>query len=328
MLRLCLLLCLLLCGCGKGRIVLTTGFGEDEVFRVEDEHCSRAEVLVYLTNLHSQYESAFGSGIWQAKAGDTDLEQSVKQTVLARLAKIKLMNIMAGLHQVSLDKEEERKAAEAASAYYQSLSPEEIAVMDGVNEEQIRMMYEEYAVADKLYRVLTQDVDTEISDDEARIVTLHQLVLYCDSRTEEAQLRLAEELRERCVAGEDFDSLAHNYSEAEDLTLLLAKGQEAPLIEQTGFSLAEGELSSPVVTEKAVYLFRCISTHDREQTEERKKLLAEKRKKEAFDARYDEFAGSRECHLNEELWNGIEPVTGEGIDTADFFDVYERYFAR
>ena len=113
-------------GACKKQVVLTTGFWEDEIFRVEDSHCVKAEVMVYLYNLHEQYENSFGSGIWSAGGTGVDLKQNLKQTVLARLAKIKLMNIMAERYQVTLSDADKAKAQQAAGVYYASLTPEEL----------------------------------------------------------------------------------------------------------------------------------------------------------------------------------------------------------
>ena len=59
---LALLVCLLavigsLTACGGTRVVFTTGFGKDEVFRIADENCTRAEIMVYLTTTQNRYES-------------------------------------------------------------------------------------------------------------------------------------------------------------------------------------------------------------------------------------------------------------------------------
>ena len=51
-----------LTGCGNGqgfgtKLVLTTGFDRDEIFRIETSTCSLREIMVYLTNIQNRYES-------------------------------------------------------------------------------------------------------------------------------------------------------------------------------------------------------------------------------------------------------------------------------
>ena len=42
-----------LTACRSGRLVFTTGFSRDEVFRVGSQVCTRPEIMVYLTNAGS-----------------------------------------------------------------------------------------------------------------------------------------------------------------------------------------------------------------------------------------------------------------------------------
>ncbi len=326
---------MILSACGKGQIVLTTGFGEDEIFRVEEFKCTDSEVMVYLYNLHGQYESAYGSGIWSAGGSGVDLKENLKQTVLARLAKVKIMNIMAGHYQVSLSNGDKAIAQQAARTYYSSLSDAQKAIMRGVDEAKLTEMYEEYAVASRLYDKLTEGVNTEISDDEARVVKLHQIALLKERtaedgtiiRSDSEELRSrGEELKKRIDDGEDFDTLAYSCNEAEELSVNLAKGDAPAQVEELCFNLAEGEVGGPVVTDQGVCLFKCISTYDRQQTDERKLKLAAERKKAAFDGKYEEFSSGMEIYLNEELWNSISPDDISGIGDMDFFEIYEKMF--
>ena len=131
-----------LCGCAQGtdvgtKVVLTTGFGKDEIFRIETSSCTLPEIMVYLTNMQNRYESVYGAEIWNTNVDGVTLEQNVKDIALAQIARIKTMNLMAGQYAVELDEEEKAQAENAAAAYYNSLNDTEIALM-GVTEETIR----------------------------------------------------------------------------------------------------------------------------------------------------------------------------------------------
>ena len=59
-----------LAGCGKNtKVVLTAGLKKNEVFRISSASCVLPEVMVYLTNMQNQYESVYGSQIWNASDG-------------------------------------------------------------------------------------------------------------------------------------------------------------------------------------------------------------------------------------------------------------------
>ena len=64
-----LMFCLCACG-GDSKIILTTGFMENELFRIDGLSCDKSEYMVYLTNIQDQYESAYGSSIWTAGNGE------------------------------------------------------------------------------------------------------------------------------------------------------------------------------------------------------------------------------------------------------------------
>ena len=104
------------------KIVLTTGFGQDEVFRIDRLSCTLPEIMVYLTNMKNQYESVYGDRIWEASYEGETLEDNIKETVLARVAKIKAMNLLAQQKEIALDGEELDKTARAAAQYYESVS--------------------------------------------------------------------------------------------------------------------------------------------------------------------------------------------------------------
>lgn len=231
---------LLLTGCGKSaeevkdtekteetgeiRVVLTTGFSRDEIFRIESTSCSVPELMVYLTNTQNQYEDIYGTQIWKKTLRGTTLEQNVKDTVLAELAEIKVMNLLAEKYAVSLTEREKALAQQAGADYFSSLNEAEIDAM-GVDEKLLTAMYEEYAIADKVYQYIIKDINPEISDDEARTITIAHILIKTyelDGSGErvpytEADRRMAREKAEQILAqireGEDFDSLVTKYNE-------------------------------------------------------------------------------------------------------------------
>ena len=314
-----ILMTVFLCtACGDNKIVLTTGFAADEIFRIEGKSCSKEEVLVYLTTLHNQYEGAFGDGIWAVQVEGMPLGDTIKQTVLARLAKIKIMNLMAVQYQLQLTKEEQEAVKKAASEFYGNLSKDEIAAMDGVKKATIEEMYEEYAIAEKLYEYLVKDVNPEISDDEARIITVHQIRM-----KNEAQLA---DIKKQIDDGEDFDTLAYSDNEAEEVSLSFAKGEMPQEIEDACFALGEGEVSEILQTEDGYVLYQCVNTYDRDQTEAHKVQILQQRRKETFQKLYDAFAEGKDIYLNEELWAQVA-MPEQKTTTSDFFDIYEKYMA-
>ena len=137
-------------------------------------------------NTKNQYEEIFGEEIWNTSHDGVTLEANIKETVLAKLAKIKAMNLLAQQEGIVLDEGEKSRVMKASEEYYKSLNEVEIAGFQ-VTQEQIYTMYEEYALADKVYEHLITDINPEISDDEARTITVQHVLIKTYSLNEEGE---------------------------------------------------------------------------------------------------------------------------------------------
>ena len=339
----CLAVSMLLSACGSKedadtKVVLTTGFGKNEIFRIEGISCTLPEIMVYLTTTQNQYESVYGSKIWEADLDGVTLEQNVKETVLAKMAQVKTMNLLARQNEVTLDEKEEEKVKEAAHAYYAGLNETEIEKM-GITEETIENLYSEYALADKVYEYIIKDINPEISDDEARTITVEHILIktytldgtgkkipYTDAAKQEAYEK-AEEILQLAEAGEeDFEALIKKYSEDQTATYSFGKGTMDPAFEEAAFNLGTDELSGIVETEFGYHIIKCISTFNREETDANKVKIVEQRKEEVFGEEYDEFVSSLTRKLNESLWEEVSFIHDTEVVTKNFFDVYDAYF--
>ena len=160
-----LLMMLFLSGCKSDgestRVVLTTGFSKNEIFRIENKSCTLPEVMVFLTNIQNRYESVFGEEIWSASTDGMTLEEDVKDTVLAQLAQMKTMDLLAERNGVSLSDEEKEKAGQAAAEYFSSLNETEKELL-GVTEKEIENLYLEYALAEKVYDFIIKDIRKKV----------------------------------------------------------------------------------------------------------------------------------------------------------------------
>lgn len=339
----CLCVMLLSSGCGKlqedTRIVLTAGFDEDEVFRIESMSCYMPELMVYLTNVQNQYESVYGEQIWEKDLGEISLEESVKETVIAQIAQIKTMNLLAERHGVTLDEREEKLAEEAAEEYYGSLSDTERQAM-GVTKETICRLYGEYALAHKVYEYIIKDINPEISDDEARTITVQHILIktyaldgtgkkieYSESSKEDAR-KQAEEILELARSEDcDFEELVLEYSEGEKESYSFGKGETEEAFEEAAFNLETGEISEIVETQYGYHIIKCINTFNREETDANKIKIVEKKREEVFGQEYDAFVSTLTRNLNIDLWEEVTLIRQEDITTCSFFEIYLKYFS-
>lgn len=339
MVALCLMFVMMLAGCGKdGKVIFTGAFEEDELFRISEMSCSLSEYMVYLTNMQNKYENAFGTQIWEVTFENTTLEENIKDIALANIAQIKSVYLLAKEKEVELTPEEESLAEKAAAEYFASLSEAERKTLD-VSEEDIAGMYKEYVTAQKVYELIVAEVNPEISDDEARTVTVEQIYMrtytkdvegnrieYSQS-TKEQRLETMQGLYEMLISGEgDFTELAGKYSEAEDVRYSFKRGEAPEELEEVVFNMQTDEISQVIVSEEGYYILKCINTLDRAQTDANKQAIVEKLRQEAFAKEYDAFVNTLARKLNEKLWEKVELIHDAEVKTSNFFEIYEKYF--
>lgn len=335
-------LLLLLSGCMdslKGsKVVLTTGFEKNEVFRIEDMSCTLPEAMVYLINTKNRYESVYGREIWDVSLDGVTLEENIKETVLAQLAQQKTMNLLARQNGVALSEEEEARVMQAAETYFQSLSEEEKSALQ-ITVKDVEELYREYALARKVYQYIIKDINPEISDDEARTITVQYIyfrtcildgtgkkIEYSEEEKQEI-LRKAEEVRFQLKNEEaDFEELILKYSDSEEGTCSFGKGEKDQAFEDAAFNLETDEISDIVETPDGYYLIKCISTFNRTETDANKVKIVEKRREEVFGQEYEDFVAALTRNLNEDLWQSVSLAGTENITTSDFFDVFNKYF--
>jgi len=332
---------IVLAGCGRkknaSQIVLTSDFLENEVFRVEELSCMKSEVLVYLVNCENQYSEVFGPDIWNKPIGDTTLEGRYKETVLARIAQIKSMTLLAKQYNIELDEEEEKKVSMAAIDYFANITEQDKVAME-CDVDTITNLYHDFALANKLYDYITADVNPEISDDEARTITVEGILVKTYSvddygirhefSTDEKKSAYQRILTAKTLLdeGAEFELIAQEYNEDTQNTYSFGRGVMPEVYEETAFSLSNDEISDIIETEYGYHIIKCITTFNKDETQANKGAIVEQRKQEAFDAAYDAFVVNLTSRLNEPLWSSITYNKSTGATTVNFFDIYDKYF--
>ena len=325
-----------LTGCdGNTKLVFTTGLTGNQIFKIGTTTCTMPEVMVYLTTFYNQYADTYGQEMWHYDFGGVSLEEHVKDVVLSKMAQIKIMNLMAKERGIALNEEEKQRVSEASECYYNALS-EELKKRENITKETVEMVYREYTLAHKVYANITEAADMEISDDEARTVTVQEIYLKNwkikdgekVSMTEDEKLQVERQgngILERLKSGEEFSAVAAEVSADKQVIKNYVRGEVEGSFEEILFSLDEGELSDVIKTSEGYYLVKCVSTMDYEATQENKLVLAEQRKREAFSKAYTEVAKTTHSQFRDKQWEKLtlsEEIHGT---EANFFEIYEEY---
>lgn len=313
-----LLTAVLMSGCqiGNKDIVVSNTLNQKQVFKIGGMACGLKEARVYLTNYQNIYGTAYGVDLWEHDFGDDSLVNYVKDVTLGELTKVICMDLLAESREMELTEEELGKVSEAAAEYYASLTGEETAYLD-VTENDINEYYRHYALAQKLYNSLTDEVNEEVSDDEARVIEVMQIFV-----TDSAD---AMEVKARLDNGEDFATVANNYNELPSIQVTAARDDYPEAVEEVAFSLDNDQISGMITAENGYYFIKCLNKYNVELTEANKSNIVQKREEEAFDDEYNEFVSELSSKINKDLWSALTLNTEEEIKTDSFFEVFQKY---
>ena len=314
----CGLVFLHLAGCqfGDTQVMVSAGFSDNDVFKIKDEVCTLPEARVVLTNYQNMYSTMYGIDLWNHEFENNDLEEYVKDLTISRMAQVMAMDFLAEENKIELTGEEQGKVKEAAREYFESLNDTEREYMH-VKQGDIEVLYHRYGLANKLYTHLTQGVNDEVSDDEARVMEAQQIFVTEKDKAKEVEKQLKE--------GADFLSVANVYNEASEIDITFGRNDVLPEVEEVAFSLENDQVSDKIKTEKGFYFLKCVNHYNQEKTDDNKSVILEKRRKEAFDDVYMEFLDTLSSEFNEEVWDKVKVEINKDVKTDSFFEVYEKY---
>lgn len=299
-------------------IVLTTGLSGDQLFKVGKSVCTLPEAMIYVMDYQDQYEGTYGVEMWEHDFGGVTLEEYVKDTIISQLASMKAVTLLAEEYEVKLSDTEKENVKEAAKSYMNALTGEAIAYM-GVEKEDVEHLYETHVLSRKVYAEITKDVNTEVSDDEARIITVQQIRL--------DTLEDAQDILNKLGEGKEFMTLASVYSKDSQITYTFGRGEGSADYESVAFDLENEEVSEIVELEDGYYILKCVNNFDREATENNKITLVEKRRDEIFGQVYEALIANTPSEFNTKLWKDVHFENWNGEITADFLEIYKTYFA-
>lgn len=307
---------LLMSGCGSIQEINVGG--SSSVFRIGKEKCSPQEAKIILLNYQKEYGECYGIDMWAHDYGEEQsLEDYIKDLTLAQLAQVYTLDIIAGEQEVTLSEDEEALISKASEEYFSGLGEEEIAYLE-IDQDDVTKLYERYVLAKKLYQTVTESVEPEVSDDEARVMRFYQIYT-----TDKAK---ADDLFTQLENGSDFSTLAASNNEAGSTEIVVNRTTFSEDVTTTLFDMQEGSFSEVLPYGDGYYLFYCVSAFDSELTEAHKEDVLEQRMTDAVNSTYASYTGELNSSVNNSVWEEISVDTSLNLEGESFFEVYDKYF--
>ena len=291
--------------------------GEPEV--PEPVSYTKAQIMIRATTERNRYEQVYTDRIWDAvmENGET-FEEYLLDEIRVFMENLKTMTLLAQDRGITLSSGEQDKVRRLARNYYSGLSRAEIEYM-GITEEDVAIVYQDYYTANKVVEELTAGVDLEVSDSEAKVISIRRVCLPDRETAEALRGRLLEE-------GSDFGAEARSVTGSTPPEEKIWRGEEPALLEEAAFSLASGEISQVIQLEDGFYLVQCVSDYEMDATRERKTQIYKERKNWAFQQIYGQFQTEHKVSIPDEVWSEISFEGGEESVTSDFFSLYQEEF--
>lgn len=300
---------------GSKSIYISTGFEKDIMIKVDQTETSRLEVMAHLSEMIDEYEELFGEDIWSENMDGVPFNEYVVGQVKSKLTRIKCMNQVALSRGIVLSNQEEQNISKAAAEYVAGIDKASIKKYS-ITEEDIKEMYRSMLMADKLFADLTYEVDTEISEDEARVITIQYI------RTDNVDA--ANTIKSRLDAGESFSALIKE-NNAYEYEYELRRGEMEEAFEEAAYNLVTGEISNVVETSSGFYILMCVNEYDKTKTAANKEKMINENKLAKFNEIFEPYEAELYAEYNEALWDKLS-VEDKINTTVSFQDTYEKYF--
>ena len=298
------------------------------------------EAMIYAKVIEESYEASYGDDIWnityEATDGSkVDFEELIKEETIEQIKMVKVMITTAKEKDISLTEEEQEEMGQQAKTFYEGLTDQQIEEM-GISLEVVVRVYEENRLADKVYEKLVADKVREISDEEARITRVYDLLFPAYEYMEGVVMPLDGEKKQEAYANAStaLDVLngvgleegavpptveeyakANGYNESGELCF--ERGEAAAKYgeeyETAMYELKEGEYSSIIETKYGYHIIYMIALTDANETAIRKNEMTKELEKEAFDAFYEDLTRDAE-----KKWNANRDVNTKVWDEVSF----------
>nr|WP_315434509.1 peptidylprolyl isomerase [uncultured Stomatobaculum sp.] len=270
------------------------------------------QLLMIIASARKETEAVYGSEIWEKRVsgGTKTFSEAYFDELRQFFYELSALNGMAEERNVKLDTEETRRLHDAAQRFYTE-SVQGQSAFGSLSEEEVEFMFQQYARALKLRKVMREDRKAEVSESEAKVIHLQSAA--CESRDN------AEKLREEALAGNDFRTLARKYGGGDAPAKKVARGELAPELERVAFAMEDNTVSAVTELDGKYYVFKCTESYDKEETAKRRKKLQDERLQNLVREAYERYLAAHPFAENEGLWDSVEATVGKSYSGGNFF---------
>ncbi len=288
------------------------------ILTIGDQKVPYNEVMVYVLMVKQLYEPNFTDVIWeyQLNTGSTFGEMA-REEVLNQIIQLKVMTQKAKDLGTELTDDELIEIENYANDYIAGITKED-QTLYGITYDTVFEVCKDNYLAEKVFDVATMDVDSNISDEEAKQVTVYQIqvstvstdkngnVIALSEEEKETALKKAKKLLKKVKKEEDFYSFASSNSDDPQIEYTVGQGDKSTAYIDAAFALKEGKISKVIEDDTGYYILYCVDEFNEDATAQKKEDMISTRQDEAFQKMYKEWLADFKVKIKQEIWEQIK----------------------
>ena len=311
---------LVISGNRRGRNLFSSiTMGNEDLIKVNGNIISAPAARIFLiAECYDAAQAYGGADLWNIQANGHPVSDYMIDNLEDDL--LILMEIVAigKDNGVELSSTERNLVTQAADYYYSEMTSSEMEYFAG-RKSDVEQAFEYYAFAMKTIETLSGNADQVVSDDEARVISVQQIVT-----TEQSA---AQSIVDRFNAGHEFSELAFNYSISSEVDRTIGRNDVDPVYAEHAFQLDAGQISEPFQVGNNWYVVYCVNNYLAEQTETNRAGILDLRRQAAFLETYEAALAELDVYINQPAWDLLEFYGGTLQTAVPFWNVYHNYFS-
>lgn len=289
----------------------------ETILTVGDEEVLYSEAILYLKYIQTYYENIYGNAIWDYDLGDYTIGELAKKDVINIIIQRKIAKKQWEEYKIEITEEDEVKLKNDSKDYLKNIKKDDTDLY-GINIEHIYQFFFDNLMAERVFDAATMDVDTNVSDEIAKQITIQYLLISTNKsdtkprdtteieKEKNAAYTKAQELLSTAVAVEDFSSFAKSNTDSVEVEVTIGKNDLEKSLEDAAFALKAGEMSNIVEASDGYYIIYCVDDYNEDATLEKKEEIIDQRQNEKFVELFEKWQKETKFDLNEKVWNQIK----------------------
>jgi len=311
-------LSLMLTACGEGEAVQETTSTSERAAAVNNGTLSEDSVAlsvgkttipykeyrIYYYFMENQYAGMLDGSIWNYTGvleGGKSIGQEAVENVLRLIIQVKVISKAAAVQGVTLAADEKEEADYNARQFCESLT-DEVKQANGITQPLLTQIFEENKLAEKMYRVVSGQVDVNVTAEQARAARVQLIWLRTEGQDKAAVKQRADSLLQQANSSAgSFYRLAKENTQAGDVEYIIGQMDARKNLAAAVLGLKQYQISGVIEEQDGYYIAYCVKPSSRKINEEYKNQVVSERQISQFQKAYKEWSGQYEVKVSKSL---------------------------